>query len=88
MSEKRYTVEIQSRAEKSLRALPKAAATRLRQVIDALADEPRPHGYLKMKGFENQYRVRDGNYRILYSIFDDKLVVEVINVGPRKDIYR
>jgi mRNA interferase RelE/StbE len=68
--------------------LPKATATRLRKVIDDLAVDPRPYGHIKMKGFENQYRVREGDYRILYSIYDAKLLVLVIDVGPRKDIYR
>lgn len=54
----------------------------------ALADNPRPVGSLKMQGLEDTYRIRVGNHRVLYRIFDNELVVLVVAVGDRKDIYR
>jgi mRNA interferase RelE/StbE len=53
-----------------------------------LADQPRPAGVKKLQGLEDTYRIRVGNFRVLYQIFDVKLVVLVIDVGDRKDIYR
>jgi mRNA interferase RelE/StbE len=52
----------------------------------ALTDNPRPNGYIKLKGF-NAYRIRVGSYHIIYEIFDRILVVEIIDLGDRKDIY-
>lgn len=49
---------------------------------------PRPVGVEKMRGFEGHYRIRIGPYRAVYSIEDFKLIIEVIRIGPRKDIYR
>jgi mRNA interferase RelE/StbE len=56
-----------------------------KQIYD-LADNPRPHGYKKLKGREG-YRIRVGDYRVIYEIFDGVLVVEVVDLGHRKDIY-
>ena len=52
-----------------------------------LSENPRLYGYLKMKGEENLYRIRVGDYRILYEIQDDKLIIYVVKIGHRKDIY-
>lgn len=56
--------------------------------IRKLAINPRPHGSKKLKGPSERYRVRQGNYRILYEIRDNVLMVTVVNVGDRKDVYR
>ena len=55
--------------------------------IQGLADNPRPRGAEKLSG-QNRYRVRQGNFRIIYSIEDDKLIVHIVKVGDRKDVYR
>ena len=55
--------------------------------IQGLADNPRPRGVEKLSG-QNRYRVRQGNFRIIYSIEDDKLIVHIVKVGDRKDVYR
>jgi mRNA interferase RelE/StbE len=55
--------------------------------ISDLADNPRPYGYKKLKG-EDAYRIRVGNYRVIYEIEDDKIIVIVVSVGHRKDIYK
>jgi mRNA interferase RelE/StbE len=66
---------------RSDRAPPTAA-------IDLLADDPRPPACRKLKGEDNAYRVRVGDYRIVYEILDDRLVIHVVQIGHRRDVYR
>lgn len=61
---------------------------RLREALDALATEPRPHGCAKLSGTKDIYRVRVGDHRMVYQIVDDRLLVLVIDIGHRRDIYR
>ena len=84
----RYTVEIARRAIKSIAALPRQEQHRVRAAIDLLADEPRPPNCVALTGEESVYRVRVGDYRILYEVIDERLVVHVIRVGHRRDVYR
>ena len=72
---------------KDLKELPKQDVQRILERIDALRDEPRPQGSVKLSGKE-YYRVRQGNYRIIYEIQDAQLVVIVIKVGHRREVYR
>ena len=51
-----------------------------------LAENPRPHGYKKLKG-QDAYRIRVGNYRVIYTVFDSELIIDVMSVGDRKDVY-
>jgi len=74
--------------EKTLAKLPKDLRERLRQAIDYLATDPRPRGCKKLTGYARLYRVRVGDWRIVYSIEDDRLVVLVLEVGPRGSVYR
>lgn len=83
---RRYAIEISDDAEKALERLPKKVVALLDKKISSLADVPRPRGCEKLD--DKDYRVRVGEYRIIYSVEDDRLVVLVIDVGPRKDIYR
>jgi mRNA interferase RelE/StbE len=85
---RRYRVEVARRAVKALSTLPRRDQQRIRAAIDLLAEEPRPPGCTKLTGEPHTYRVRTGDYRILYDIFDDRLVVQVIRIGRRRDIYR
>ena len=82
-----YRVEIEKRAAKTLESIHDPDYTRLKSAILNLANNPRPVGYRKLKGRE-AYRITVGNYRIIYEILDNILVVKVILVGHRKDIYR
>jgi mRNA interferase RelE/StbE len=84
----RYTVEIARRAVKAIARLPRTEQQRVRAAIDLLADEPRPPGSAALLGEESTYRVRVGNYRILYEVIDDRLVIQVVRVGHRRDVYR
>ena len=61
---------------------------RLREAIDALACQPRPHGCSKLSGSTHIYRVRVGDHRIIYQVADDRLLVLVIDIGHRREIYR
>ena len=84
----RYTVLIARRAVKGIASLPHKEQQRIRSAIDKLASEPRPRGCAALAGEESVYRVRVGNYRILYEITDNRLVVHVIRVGHRSDVYQ
>ena len=83
----RYELKFAARATKDLRGVPKTNVRRIVQRIRALRDDPRPYGAIKLAGRES-YRVRQGDYRILYDVFDTVLVVEVIQIGHRRDVYR
>jgi mRNA interferase RelE/StbE len=88
MSHGHYDIRITPAARKELDRLPVQHRERVETVIVALADNPRPFGCLKLRGLENAYRLRVGNYRVLYRIYDNELVVLVVTIGDRKDIYR
>ena len=84
----RYSVEIARRAIKSIAGLPREEQQRVRAAIDLLADEPRPPTCVALAAEESVYRVRIGDYRILYEVIDSRLVIQVIRVGHRRDVYR
>ncbi|MEH2366220.1 MULTISPECIES: type II toxin-antitoxin system RelE family toxin [unclassified Nostoc] len=82
-----YKVEILKGALKQLKKLSPELQERIQVKIDDLAIEPRPNGVKKLKGKENAYRIRLGEYRVIYDIFDDILVVNVVEVGHRSKVY-
>jgi len=85
----KYKVVIKPSASKEIDAVgQKKDRQRIVLRIQSLGENPRPFGCEKLSGHLNRYRVREGNYRILYSIDDDKLLVDVVKVGHRKDVYR
>jgi mRNA interferase RelE/StbE len=84
-----YSISINPSALKELGKLPKAIAKKAEKAIDALSEEPRPIGVKKLKGTEEHlYRIRICDYRIIYSIEDEIMIVDVVKVGHRKEIYR
>jgi mRNA interferase RelE/StbE len=83
-----YRVEITKKALRSLRKLPKPLVARLLDAAEALADNPRPGGCVKLRGFDDLYRIRVGDWRIVYAIEDDVLLVLVITIKPRGEVYR
>lgn len=84
-----YTVTVDRKAAKFLRALTdKSLSLRFREAIDALAENPPPPGCVKLQGESELYRVRVGDYRIVYQIQDAVLVVLVVKIGHRREIYR
>lgn len=82
-----YQIEISRKAQRELGKLPRRDQERIKAAIDALAFDPRPHGYLKMSGEERSYRIRIGVYRVIYDIYDEVLIVEVIRVAHRQGVY-
>ena len=80
-----YTIVLSKRAQKQLDKLSDNIVAPIIKAITGLEDNPQPKGYKKLKGRDG-YRIRAGNYRIIYNIFDDELLVDVIKLGHRKDI--
>lgn len=83
-----YEIRIKKPAAKNIAALPKEIKANVINHIFELADNPRPADCKKLKGKVNAWRIRVGDYRIIYSIFDDILIIEVLRVNHRKDAYK
>lgn len=81
-----YQVFIRKRAVKVLETIKEPYYSSLKIAILRLSQNPRPTGYIKLKG-RNAFRIRVSNYRVIYEIRDNELIVEVIDVGHRKEIY-
>ena len=82
-----YRVEVAAAAVRQLRKLDRSAQRRVQAAIELLAAEPRPNGSKKLVGGDGEWRVRTGDYRIVYEIHDDVLLVLVIAIGHRREIY-
>jgi mRNA interferase RelE/StbE len=82
-----YEILFKESVWKDLRKVPKRDLKRILSRIEKLGDDPRPIGCEKLAG-EELYRIRQGKYRIVYSIQDNELTVWVIKLGHRKDVYR
>ena len=83
----RYVVEFTASAAREIRKLDPQIRRRLLDAIEALADEPRPHGARKLVGYDDAWRVRIGDYRVLYEVIDDAVLVTVFKVGHRRAVY-
>lgn len=88
MTESLYRIELAPAAARQLRKLDAKARRRIQAAIDLLAADPRPAGAKKLVGGEGEWRVRTGDYRIVYEIKDRVLLVLVLAVGHRRDVYR
>jgi mRNA interferase RelE/StbE len=84
----KYRVDITPAARREYEKLERPFQKRLKDAILALENNPRPHGCEKMEGTGNAYRIRAGDYRVIYKICDNVLVVLVIRIGHRREIYR
>jgi mRNA interferase RelE/StbE len=82
----KYKIEIKKSAVKEISKLPQKELIKILSEIKLLANNPRPFGAIKLSG-DDKFRLRVGNYRILYQIFDEKLIVIIVKVGHRKDVY-
>lgn len=82
-----YKIHINKSVSKDFKQIPKKDAQRILNAIQSLANEPRPPQSKKLSGQE-RYRLRQGNYRILYSIKDEELIICVVKVGNRRDVYK
>ena len=82
-----YQLVIEKYAQKQLQKIASSQIPAIKKTISALASNPRPSGFKKLKGV-NAYRVRSGDYRIIYEIHDKIVTVVVVDVGHRRDIYK
>ncbi|MDQ7787605.1 MAG: type II toxin-antitoxin system RelE/ParE family toxin [Thermodesulfovibrionales bacterium] len=83
----KYNILIKPSAVKEIENIPRKDRLRIIQKIQGLANNPRPQGCEKLTG-ENRYRIRQGVYRILYSVSDRELYIIVVKVGHRQDVYK
>jgi mRNA interferase RelE/StbE len=83
-----YTIEFRPSARRDLKQLPMSMVSRVDETILRLGNDPRPPGCEKMAGRKNRYRVRVGDYRIVYEIHDRVLIVLVVQIGHRREVYR
>jgi mRNA interferase RelE/StbE len=82
-----YRIVIKKSAAKEIEKIQKQDRIRIVEKIRSLSSDPRPSGSKKLSGKE-KYRIRQGNFRILYQVIDDALVINVVKVGHRRDIYK
>jgi len=83
-----YSILLAPPAERQLKALTEPVQRRIVKRLRTLKDNPRPQGVKKLAGEENLYRIREGDYRIVYTLQDKKLLVLVVKIGNRKEVYR
>jgi mRNA interferase RelE/StbE len=83
-----YRIEFTPRAVRDLKSLDRQIRARIANRIDALAENPRPQGVKKIEGEEELYRLRVGDYRILYQVKAKVLLVLIVGVGHRREVYR
>jgi len=83
-----YRIEVSATAEKQLKKLGRDDRIRVLRAVRALADEPRPSGCRKLQGYEDVYRIRIGMLRVLYSIDGRRIIITVLKVAHRRDVYR
>jgi mRNA interferase RelE/StbE len=84
----RYRVEFKPSAAKALARLPGKDRKRIATVVDALREDPRPEGCRKLEGSDDLYRIRAGAYRVVYAVRDAVLLVLVVRIGDRREVYR
>ncbi len=84
----KYRIEVSATAEKQIRKLTKADQIRVLRAVQKLAKEPRPPGTRKLRDYEDVYRIRVGTHRILYSIESGRLLIIILKVGHRRDVYQ
>lgn len=82
-----YELQIRDSVAKDLHGIPKPDVRRILARIETLRENPRPPGSEKLSGQE-RYRIRQGDYRIVYSVDDGRVVVEIVKVGHRREVYR
>lgn len=83
-----YKVEWKNSAKKELKRLPRQVIAKVISAVEKLPDNHYPAGSKKLVGTEHTYRLRTGDYRIVYSIQNDRLIIEIIRVAHRKDVYK
>jgi mRNA interferase RelE/StbE len=82
-----YRVEFTAAAARQVKKLPRPARDRVLDAVEDLADDPRPHGAKKLVGEQTAWRIRIGDYRVIYDIFDNELTVSVVRAAHRREVY-
>ena len=83
-----YRIELNRPAVREIEALEQIQAARILEAIEALSSDPRPRGCQKLAGSDNSYRLRVGQYRVLYQVYDANHLITVFAIGHRRGIYR
>jgi len=83
-----YRIKWRKTTKKDLRRIPSREVSKIVLAVEALAANPTPHGSIKLQGSDCAYRLRIGDYRVVYEVYENTVVVEVVKVGHRRDIYR
>ena len=83
-----FNLQWRSSTKKDLRKLPFREVERILAEVESLAEEPFPHGSEKLAGAEHTYRIRVGDYRVIYEVFTQSRIVDIQRVRHRKDVYR
>jgi mRNA interferase RelE/StbE len=83
-----FSIEVSATAEKQIRKLASGDRIRVLRAIMQLSNEPRPRGCRKLQGYDDVYRMRVGTFRVIYSIEARRLLIIILKVGHRKDVYR
>lgn len=83
-----YSIEWRPSTKKDLKKISRVEVPKIIEAVESLSDQPRPPGSTKLSGSDLTYRIRVGDYRVIYEIRDEIILVEVVKVGHRKDVYR
>ena len=83
-----YKIQIQKTAEKELKSVPSAFLKQMVHKIYSLTSNPRPHGVQLLKGEERYFRIRQGDYRIVYEVNDAEHLITIIKIGHRREVYK
>ena len=83
-----FLIEWRKSTKKDLRRIAATEVSKIVAAVTDLANDPRPPGCTKMQGSDLAYRIRIGDYRVIYEIFEDRLVIEVVRVSHRREVYR
>ncbi len=83
-----YKIRWRLSTKKDLRKITEKDLVRIIKVVESLAFNSCPSGAIKLKGSEHAYRLRVGNYRVIYEVFDDEIIIEIVKVAHRREVYR
>ncbi len=83
-----YQIVFKQSVKKDIRGLPQAVLARIQDVLRSLQEDPFPSGCAKLQGYDDSYRLRIGNYRIIYEVAVQIKILTIIKIGHRKDVYR
>lgn len=84
----RYNIEWRPSTKKDLKRIGITEVSRIIKAVESLSSQPRPQGSTKLSGSDLTYRIRVGNYRVIYEIHDEMIRIEVVKVGHRQNVYR